>query len=76
MEPRMHRTSSRLAPAVLLACALAQPALALQEEPLPPPQPNRQLTLVTPVIGYAVMALATAALVGVSLLKSRRGAQD
>jgi hypothetical protein len=31
---------------------------------------------VTPVIGYGIMALATASLVVVSLMKSRRGAQD
>jgi hypothetical protein len=41
-----------------------------------PPQPDRSLPLISPVGGYALMALATAALIGVSLLPSKRGHQD
>jgi hypothetical protein len=41
-----------------------------------PPQPDRSLGLVSPVGGYALMALATMALIGVSLLPSKRGHQD
>jgi hypothetical protein len=73
---RRTRRRSRVALAAVVACVLSQHVAAMQEEPVPPPQPNRALTLVTPVIGYGIMALATASLVVVSLMKSRRGAQD
>ena len=71
------RIAFRLAATVALAAAsVCCHAFAQDGEASPPPQPNRALGLVTPVIGYAIMAVAAAALVMVSLLKSRRGAQD
>ena len=73
---RRTRRRSRVALAAVVACVLSQHVAAMQEEPVPPPQPNRALTLVTPVIGYGIMALATAAVIGISLMRSKRGAQD
>jgi hypothetical protein len=66
----------RAAAALLVAAAFTAPAAARQEEAETAPQPGRNLTLQTPVIGYAIMALAAAGLVGVSLMRSKRGAQD
>ena len=71
-------TANRLRPHACVALtallALASPAPAADVEP--PPQPNRQLTLVTPLAGYALMGLAAAGLVGISLIRARRGEQD
>lgn len=61
--------------AAICAASLAVPA-ALGAEVEPPPQPNRQLSLVSPLGGYAIMALAAAGLVGISLIRARRGEQD
>ena len=58
--------------AVLAAAGSA----AAQAPAVAPPQPDRSLPLVSPVGGYALMALAAAALIGVSLLPSKRGHQD
>ena len=69
--PRSVRFAA-LAGFAVLACA---PQVA-QAQALAPPQPDRSLGLVSPVAGYALMALATAALIGVSLLPSKRGHQD
>jgi hypothetical protein len=65
---------------VILAAALGMASLAspvaIGADVEPPPQPNRQLTLVSPLGGYAIMALAAAGLVGISLIRARRGEQD
>ena len=70
-----HLNASCLARTVALAVLAAAPAVA-QAPASAPPQPDRSLGLVSPVAGYALMALATAALIGVSLLPSKRGHQD
>ena len=41
-----------------------------------PPVPDKSLALYSPVGGYALMALGTAAVISVSLLPSKRGHQD
>ncbi len=74
--PRTERSARRRLAAALLAAALGSQALAVQDEVEAPPPPNRSLTLQSPVVGYGIMALAAAALVGVSLMRSKRGAQD
>ncbi len=55
---------------------LASAGAAAAQAPVAPPQPDRSLGLVSPVGGYALMAIATMALIGVSLLPSKRGHQD
>ena len=76
----MARRTTRLHAAVriaLAAVALAASAPALaQDEVNTPPQPNRGVSLTSPVGGYAIMALATAAIVAVSLMPAKRGHQD
>lgn len=66
----------RLVVRFALAASLALVATAHASDVEPPPQPNRQLALVTPLAGYALMGLATAGLVGISLIRARRGEQD
>lgn len=41
-----------------------------------PPTPDKGLALYSPVGGYALMAIGTAAVISVSLLPSKRGHQD
>jgi hypothetical protein len=76
----MARRTTRLHAAVriaLAAVALAASAPALaQDEVNTPPQPNRGVSLTSPVGGYAIMALAAAAIVAVSLMPAKRGHQD
>jgi hypothetical protein len=76
----MARRTTRLQAAVriaLAAVALAASAPALaQDEVNTPPQPNRGVSLTSPVGGYAIMALAAAAIVAVSLMPAKRGHQD
>ena len=76
----MPRRTTRLHAAVriaLAAVALAASAPALaQDEVNTPPQPNRGVSLTSPVGGYAIMALAAAAIVAVSLMPAKRGHQD
>ncbi|MFM8873388.1 MAG: hypothetical protein ACKOJI_08585 [Phycisphaerales bacterium] len=55
---------------------LAAAGSAAAQAPAAPPQPDRSLGLVSPVGGFALMAIATMALIGVSLLPSKRGHQD
>ncbi len=79
MTPISTRAGARrfAAAAALAAAAIAaRPAVAVQDEVEAPPAPNRALTLQTPVVGYGIMALATAAVIGISLMRSKRGAQD
>jgi hypothetical protein len=76
----MPRRTTRLHAAfriALAAVALASAAPALaQDEVNTPPQPNRAVSLTSPVGGYAIMALATAAIVAVSLMPAKRGHQE
>lgn len=74
MRPKAPRFRSTLAVAWISAALAAATAAGADVEP--PPQPNRQLTLVSPLYGYAIMALAAAGLVGISLIRARRGEQD
>jgi hypothetical protein len=68
----------RIAAAAVCVALLAPAAtcVAAQDEVEPPPPPNRALTLQTPVVGYGIMAIATAGVIVVSLMRSKRGAQD
>lgn len=65
---RVHAT------ALLAACALTS-AVAAQDVN-PAPEPDRGLQGISPVWGYAIMAILGAAILGTSLLPARRGAQD
>ena len=67
-----------IAAAVAIASppSAAAPAPLQDEEVTAPPQPDQGLTYSSPVGGYGLMALAGAALIGVSLLPSKRGHQD
>ena len=76
----MHRIHARrtgilvaLAPLALAAAALAAP---LPQDVAAPPQPDRNQNLISPVGGYAIMALFFGVIVSVSLIPSKRGAQD
>lgn len=75
------RTPSAPRSAMFLACvlpaALCGIASALQAtDASVPPQPDRGLGLYSPVGGYALMALAAAAIIGISLMPAKRGHQD
>ncbi len=59
-----------------LAIAGAATAAPLVQEIAAPPQPDRDQSLISPVGGYAIMALFFAVIVMVSLIPSKRGAQD
>ncbi len=81
--PSARMPLARCAAAVLaVGAAFASHAVGLapapvqDEEVTAPPQPDQGLTYSSPVGGYALMALAGAALIGVSLLPSKRGHQD
>jgi hypothetical protein len=75
-QPTRTFRAAAFAAAISAALAAAMPAAAVQDESDAPPQPSRSLVLQSPIGGYAVMALAAAGLVAVSLMRSRRGAQD
>ena len=76
MARRPNRPSAAVRTALaVLALAATAPALA-QDEVNTPPQPNRGVSLTSPVGGYAIMALAAAAIVAVSLMPAKRGHQD
>jgi len=72
---RLHAAVRIALAAAAVALASAAPALA-QDEVNTPPQPNRGVSLTSPVGGYAIMALAAAAIVAVSLMPAKRGHQD
>ncbi len=57
-----------------LACAATQAMQAA--DPTVPPQPDKGLNLYSPVGGYALMALATAAVIAVNLMPAKRGHLD
>lgn len=68
------RRSPALAVLTVIAASMAfVPAASAQDAP---PQPNRSLTGVSPVLGYAIMALGAAAIIGASLMPAKRGHQD
>ena len=76
MSPFLGRAATR----ACLACAcaawsLADAALAMQEVATPP-QPDRNMGTVNPVGGYALIAIAAAAVVLVNLMPAKRGHQD
>lgn len=63
--------------AVLLAGAACAATQAMQAtDPTVPPQPDKGLNLYSPVGGYALMALATAAVIAVNLMPAKRGHLD
>ena len=79
MARRTTRTPAAVAALHALAAAVALGASAgawAQDEVNTPPQPNRGVSLTSPVGGYAIMALAAAAIVAVSLMPAKRGHQD
>ena len=45
-------------------------------DPTIPPQPDKGLNLYSPVGGYALMAIAAAAVIAVNLMPAKRGHQD
>jgi hypothetical protein len=74
----MSRSAAISAATIAALCAAVLPPCraASAADVEPPPAPNRQLTLVSPLGGYAIMGLAAAGLVGISLIRARRGEQD
>ena len=65
-----------LASAAAMAVVGAATAAPLFQEIAAPPQPDRDQNLISPVGGYAIMALFFAVIVMISLIPSKRGAQD
>jgi hypothetical protein len=65
----------RVHAAALLGAAALTCAAAAQDVN-PAPEPDRGLQGISPVWGYAIMAILGAAILGTSLLPARRGAQD
>ena len=82
MDRPTRRTDARRSLAVAMfavsaAWLVASTASAMQgAESTPPPQPEKGLTLISPVLGYFVMAVAAAAVISASLIPSKRGSQD
>lgn len=76
MFPSLDRAATRAALACACAAwAFADAALAMQEVATPP-QPDRNMGTVNPVGGYALIAIAAAAVVLVNLMPAKRGHQD
>jgi hypothetical protein len=62
---------------VILASATCAATYAMQAaDPTIPPQPDKGLSLYSPVGGYALMAIAAAAVIAVNLMPAKRGHQD
>jgi hypothetical protein len=62
---------------VILASATCAATYAMQAaDPTIPPQPDKGLNLYSPVGGYALMAIAAAAVIAVNLMPAKRGHQD
>ena len=74
----MRHTHHRILPAAVLALsfAAATAAAPMAEDAAAPPQPDRNQNVISPVGGYAIMAIFFVAIISVSLLPSKRGAQD
>jgi hypothetical protein len=63
--------------AVILASITCGATYAMQAaDPTIPPQPDKGLNLYSPVGGYALMAIAAAAVIAVNLMPAKRGHQD
>ena len=63
--------------AVILASITSGATYAMQAaDPTIPPQPDKGLNLYSPVGGYALMAIAAAAVIAVNLMPAKRGHQD
>ena len=63
--------------AVILAGITCGATYAMQAaDPTVPPQPDKGLNLYSPVGGYALMAIAAAAVIAVNLMPAKRGHQD
>lgn len=63
--------------AVMLAGITCGATYAMQAaDPTIPPQPDKGLNLFSPVGGYALMAIAAAAVIAVNLMPAKRGHQD
>ena len=73
-QPQTVRTA--LAALAALAISAASAAAPLLQDVAAPPQPDRNQNLISPVGGYAIMALFFAVIVMISLIPSKRGAQD
>lgn len=69
----MRRTLPLLSLAAVAVVLAFVPEAAAQDAP---PQPNRSMTGLSPVIGYGIMALGAAAIIGASLMPAKRGHQD
>jgi hypothetical protein len=76
--PRRPATTARASLAALSALAISAAASAAPrlQDVAAPPQPDRNQSLISPVGGYAIMALFFAVIVMISLIPSKRGAQD
>ncbi len=62
---------------VILASITCGATYAMQAaDPSIPPQPDKGLNLYSPVGGYALMAIAAAAVIAVNLMPAKRGHQD
>ena len=75
-ERRTQPARTALAALSALAISAASAAAPLLQDVAAPPQPDRNQNLISPVGGYAIMALFFAVIVMISLIPSRRGAQD
>ena len=78
-ERALRSKRSTIGVAVLLASIACGATYAMQApaaDPTVPPQPDKGLNLYSPVGGYALMAIATAAVIAVNLMPAKRGHQD
>ena len=75
-ERMIPSLGTALAPVAALAIAASAAAAPVVQDIAAPPQPDRDQSLISPVGGYAIMALFFAVIVMVSLIPSKRGAQD
>lgn len=75
-ERRTQPARTAFAALTALAISAASAAAPLLQDVAAPPQPDRNQNLISPVGGYAIMALFFAVIVMISLIPSKRGAQD
>lgn len=75
-ERMIPTLGTAFAPVAAMAIAASVTAAPLVQDIAAPPQPDRDQSLISPVGGYAIMALFFAVIVMVSLIPSKRGAQD
>ena len=62
--------------ATVLSHAAVQSAVLALQETAGAPAPSRAMGLVSPVLGYGLMAILGGAIIAVSLMPSKRGHQD